>query len=317
MKQVKGIDTKGYSLYEVTERDLAFLVDHAYHVGNILIFNSPANAKLGREIGRANNLKAAEEFLAQSGSVAIDQRGLAPGASRGKDSALSEVVERYEGLRSEDARHYEKRITGLIRENEELRESNTEKSQRIHELSFLSLQNDIQREELINDLKEASNMAAVKAVVELDELRVRIVELEAQLATEKNERVGLENATVLLSAEKSVLEHELLQAQALLDAYKDQGAFKTASDDETELILTNSSGSVIHIYHEFPPAPKQSISRKLFSHARRATFIIIGFLVVAYIFYLTSVLDTMRASGVDVQTYSDAVLDGIRKLFGL
>ena len=334
MKQVKGIDAKDYCLYELTERDLTYLVDHDYHIGNILIFGPNNKAKLGREIGRANNLKAAEEFLASLAEKSIgfpleNEPTLAGGTPSPASSSTSptggtpslissnpSLIEQYEELRGEGVRQYEKRIEELTIEVVTLQKANAEKSKRVDELSFLSLQNDIQREELINDLKEVSNVSAVKAVVELDELRVKIIELETQLDFEKNACTGLESTIVLLSAEKSVLEHELNEAQKQLDNSRKPNSFNTATENEQELILTNSSGGVIHIYHEFPPIPKHSIGKRLFSRARLAFFVIMGTLVVAYIFYLNSVLDTMRASGIDVSAYSDAVLGGIRSLFG-
>ena len=351
MKQVKGIDARGYCLYELTERDLSFLVDHDYHVGNILIFSSNNKARLGREVGRANNLKAAEEFLSSLSEKSISfplegeassspadavsrERGATlqeRGATlqeRGvvlldKDEALFKQLDKLEGLRNEDVRRYERKIEELTLENEEFQKSLAEKSKRINELSFLSLQNDIQREELINDLKEVSNISTVKTVIELDELRIKIVELETQLVFEKDRSANLESSAVLLSAEKSVLEHELEEGQKQLEEAQRQlgaspkaGDFQAASETEQELILTNSSGGVIHIYHEFPPIPKHSIGRRLFSQARLVFFVIIGILAVAYIFYLSSVLETMRASGIDVSNYSDAVLNEIRSLFG-
>jgi len=327
MKQVKGVDTKGYRLYELTERDLAYLVDHNYHAGNILIFSPDTKAKLGREIGRANNLNAAEQYLAS-----LSENPMAPlvpataGAPQEKDGILSELVGRYEKLHREEIGQYEMRIEGLIRENEELQKSNAEKSKRVEELSFLSLQNDIEREELLNDLKEVSNTTAIKALEELDNLRIRIVELETHLAFEKNKYASLDSAAVLLSAENSVLEHELKEAYELIrttrEAGTDMGAaaragtFTATSENEQELILTNASGGVIHIYHEFPPIPKQSIRKRLFSQARHAAIVVVGILLVAYIFYLNSLIASMQASGIDVASYSQALLERIRSLLG-
>ncbi|MCL1847567.1 MAG: hypothetical protein FWF91_06325 [Coriobacteriia bacterium] len=277
MKQIKGIDAKGYALYELGERDLNYLEGHDYRVGNVLIFDTSTKAKLGHEIGRANNLKAAQEFL-----TSLAERG----------------------------------IEDLVCKNQELQVSLAEKSKRINELSFLTLQNDIQREELINDLREISNTDPVKALAELDSLKVRILELETQLTAEKDARDSFESETLLLSAEKSLLEQELIETQTLLRAPQKADSFKPASNDDKELVLTNSSGGVIRIYHEFSPLPKSSIRKKLFSQSRRVIFVLVGIVVLTYIFYLTSVLETMRASGVDVQLYSDAVLERIRSLFG-
>jgi len=335
MKQVKGVDTKGYSLYELTERDLAYLVDHNYHAGNILIFNPSTKVKLGREIGRANNLDAAEQYLASLSAeqylVPLPESPKMPlsGTMLEKDGALSEMVSRYEKLRRDEIGQYEARIEGLIRENEELQKSNAEKTRRVEELSFLSLQNDIEREEMLNDLKEVSSSSTIKALEELDDLRVRIVELETRLAFEKNKCANLDSAAVLLSAENSILESEIKEAYRLLETSRLAGAstdrqtgagtgtFTAASKNEKELILTNASGGVIHIYHEFPPIPRQSIRKRLFSQARHATIVIIGILLVAYIFYLSSLIASMQASGVDVASYSSALLDRIKSLFGL
>jgi len=337
MKQVKGVDTKGYCLYELTERDLAYLVDHNYHAGNILIFSPNTKAKLGKEIGRANNMNAAEQYLAS-----LSENPIAPltGAVQEKDGILSELVSRYEKLHREEIGQYEMRIEGLIRENEELQRSNAEKSKRVEELSFLSLQNDIEREELLNDLKEVSNTNAVKAMEELDNLRIRIVELETQIFFEKNKCANLDNTAVLLSAENSVLENELKEAYRLLESSREDdtgtrtgagagagagaatgtstgtNAFTATSKNEKELVLTNSSGGVIHIYHEFPPVPRQSVRKRLFSQARHAAIVITGILLVAYIVYLNSLIASMQASGVDVAGYSSALLERIRSLFG-
>ena len=277
MKQIKNIDAKGYALYELGERDLSYLEDHDYRVGNVLIFDTSNKARLGHEVGRANNLKAAQEFL-----TSLAEKGLEE----------------------------------LIHKNQELQVSLAEKSKRINELSFLTLQNDIQREELINDLREISNTDPVKALAELDSLKIRILELETLLTAEKDARDSFESETLLLSAEKNLLEQELKETQTLLRTPQKANPFKPASNDDKELVLTNSSGGVIRIYHEFSPLPKSSMRKKLFSQGRRVIFVLVGIAVVTYIFYLTSVLESMRASGVDVQMYSDAVLERIRNLFG-
>ena len=415
MKQVKGVDTKGYCLYELTERDLAYLVDHNYHAGNILIFNPSTKVKLGREIGRANNLDAAEQYLASLSAgqhpvsllagqqltslstgqhpallsaeqypaplsaeqhraplsagqypASLSESPKAPlaNAVQEKDGALSELVSRYERLRRDEIVQYEARIEELIRENEELQKSNAEKTKRVDELSFLSLQNDIEREEMLNDLKEVSSSPAIKALEELDDLRVRIVELETRLAFEKNKCANLDSAAVLLSAENSILENEVKEAHRLLEASRGAGAgagaggqtgagagtgvsagagaggqtgagagaagvgaggqtggtgtgaFTAASKNEKELVLTNASGGVIHIYHEFPPIPKQSMRKRLFSQARHVVIVVIGILLIAYIFYLSSLIASMEASGVDVASYSQAMLERIKSLFG-
>jgi len=331
MKQVKGVDTKGYCLYELTERDLAYLVDHSYDAGNILIFSPNTKAKLGREIGRANNLNAAEQYLASLSAeqhlasipveqhlTSISERSKVPPTSptQEKDGALPELVSRYEKLHREEIGQYEVRIEGLIRENEELQRSIAEKTKRVEELSFLTLQNDIEREEMLSDLKEISSSSAIKALEEIDDLRIRVVELETQLSFERNKCANLDSAAVLLSAENSILENEVKEAYRLLEASRKADAFTTESKNDKELVLTNSSGGVIHIYHEFPPIPRQSIRKRLFSQARHVAIVITGILLIAYIFYLSSLVASIEASGIDVSSYSHALLEKIRSLFG-
>jgi len=312
MKQVKNTKVKGYSLYQLTPRDLAFLEDHSYQAGNILIFSARGKAKLGREIARANNLKTAQEFLSSlyDKDMLLPLEESAPQAEGVGAGALAGGAASLGGAGNEE------QLQELLAQNEELKQSLNKKTQRIEELSFISLQNDILREELMEDLRQISGPTTIKTVAELDELRVRIVELEAQLTTEKNKNIELDNTVVVLLAEKSVLEHELAESHRLIDAGMQDLPFTTAADNDQELVLTNATGGVIQIYHEFPPIPKQSFKKKLYSQAWRVAFVLIGIMVAAYVLYLIGVIETMRSSGIDVQLYSDEVLARVRAIFG-
>jgi hypothetical protein len=191
------------------------------------------------------------------------------------------------------------------------------------------------------------------AIAELDELRVETLTLRKGLSSAEGRCAELESANVLLAAEQTTLLCELDAVQQALDAGNRLQGFGgqlstagdpgsdtyrpgsgascqppgTASpspdlgwqsqDSEQELVLTNPKGDVIHIYHEFPEIPRSSLRRKLFSRARQLLFILTGMAVAAYVFYLNSVLDTMKASGVDIAPYSKAVLDALLKPFGL
>ena len=379
MRPVKGIDSKGYRLYELTEQDLNYLINHEYQVGNILVFSTSEKPRIGKEIGRANTLQAAKSFLADLEQLDLsfplwvpkdvecvrcasdglgDSLGIGLGDSLGIGLGDSRIDVRTEGLgnwagdgpgespidslvgspsgwiaRPSDSPALQAWAAQLVRENEALRTELAEKTQRVEELSFRSLQDDLRHQELMQSLTGNNSEAVLKAVAELDELRVEALTLRKGLGIAEGRCAELDDANVLLTAERTTLLCELDAVQKALDSgnrHQSPDADNwhplannqhpnlgwQSRDGEQELVLTNPNGDVIHIYHEFPEIPRSSLRRKLFSRTRQLLFILTGMAVVAYIFYLNSVLDTMKASGIDVALYSKAVMDALLKPFG-
>jgi hypothetical protein len=376
MRRVKT--SKGYSLYELTERDLGSLVNHDYQVGNILIYRPYEKARIGRELGRASDFEAAERFLADRSASSLifpleepppaehtaerhitteqaieDQPtpGNSPAhtptteqlvtsalttdyaqALRDKDQALSEMKAHYEALVATEAQASDEIIRHLSAALESLKQDAAEKDTRITQLSLAMLQGDLQREELMNELIEATAQPpALEAIEELDELRAHAASAQIELKVLKAAYADLEGTNLVLLAEKSTLEIELAAALrrigSSMQAAHNEGAgaqvggaassFTQSSDSDKELVLADASGSTIHIYHEFPALPKRSLRHRILTQSRYISLVAVAIIAVAYIAYLNSVLGAIQSDGIDIQTYSETVIGRLRALVGL
>jgi hypothetical protein len=359
-------------------------VSHDYQAGNILIYRPFEKARIGRELGRASDLKAAETFLASRAAASLvfpleeqpatgqveEERmtagqdaerqsatqqpaigqptpeeqpatdGLITGytqALRDKDRALSEMKAHYETLIAAEAKAADEAAQHLSTVIEALKQDVTEKDARITQLSLATLQGDLQREELMNELIEATAQPlALEAIEELDELRSHSADAQNELRVLKASYADLEGTNLVLLAEKGTLEIEL--AAALRDNAALRGAkadarmtgtleaetrtgiaadsFTRSSNNAKELVLADASGSTIHIYHEFPALPKRSLRHKVLAQSRYISLALVAVLVIAYIAYLNSVLGAIQSAGIDIQPYSEAVIARLRELVG-
>jgi hypothetical protein len=407
-------NSEGYVLYELTARDLGSLVGHDYQAGNILIYRPFEKARLGRELGRASDLKAAKAFLASCGASpavfplegqppvgqmgarepaaregAAGQMGAGEGAGepvagqiaeegaagqmgagqptagqpvtrsiieeqtatddlaidftqalRDKDRALLELKTHYEALMAAEAQATDEATLHLSATIEALKQNLAEKDARITQLSLATLQGDLQREELMNELIEATAQSpALEAIEELDELRTHSTDVQNELKSLRAAYADLEGTNLVLLAEKSTLEIELataLRDNASLrgsgdgaravstlgmstgaDGEADRtGSFAQSSDSAKELVLADEAGSTIHIYHEFPTLPKRSLWHKTLTRSRYIGLALAAVLAVAYIAYLNSVLGAIQSAGIDIHSYSEAVIAHLRELLG-
>jgi hypothetical protein len=370
MRRVKN--SEGYSLYELTERDLSSLVNHDYQVGNILIYRPSEKARIGRELGRASDLKAAETFLASRNAsspvfpleeqppveqaieerLTAEQLALRPIAAehpatdtlitdyaqvlRDKDQALLDMKAHYETLMATEAQAADEVTRHLSAIIEALKQDATEKDARITQLSLATLQGDLQREELMNELIEAAAQpVALEVIEELDELRVHSLDTQNELKTLRAAYADLEGTNLVLLAEKNTLEIELAaalrgtglgtqrvdasEAKAVIQTSAETStlnSFTQSSDNAKELVLADASGSTIHIYHEFPALPKRSLRHRILAQSRYVSLALAAILAVAYIAYLNSVLGAIQSAGIDIQPYSEAVIARLRELAG-
>jgi hypothetical protein len=246
-------------------------------------------------------------------------------ALREKDQALLELKTHYETLRASELEAHDEAIRQLEDSVDALKGDLAEKDARITQLSLATLQGDLQREELMSELIEsASQSSALSVMDELDELRAHSVGTQNELRALQAAYADLEGTNVVLLAEKSTLEIELSTALknnaaaqrtgAGVDAQDAGSPFTQSSDDNKELVLTNESGNTIHIYHEFPTPPQRSLQSRLLTQSGYIGLILVIIAAAAYIAYLNSLLGAIQSSGVDIQPYSEALIERIRAL---
>jgi hypothetical protein len=289
---------------------------------------------------------AADTFTIDSltaGSPAVDSSAVDPLAAtslatdyaqalREKDQALLELKTHYETLRASELEAHNEAIRQLEDSVDALKGDLAEKDARITQLSLATLQGDLQREELMSELIEsASQSPALSVMDELDELRAHSVGTQNELRALQAAYADLEGTNVVLLAEKNTLEIELNTALKNNAAAQRTGAgvdvgaagagvqnagspFTQSSDDNKELVLTNESGNTIHIYHEFPTPPQRSPQSRLLTQSGYIGLILAIIAAAAYIAYLNSLLGAIQSSGVDIQPYSEALIERIRTL---
>jgi len=328
---------KDLYLYEITAQDLLLPegASNTYRVGNVLIYPDKRHVGLGRELACADDIFAAKEFLddrgfqgvehtadneaeAQDDAPAIEtQAESAVESSTAYSTALAEAARLQEEIHHRDENLLDLNVK-IEQRDELLRDlSESLKTQKEdNELLRAVLENTrervkldaLSREELIDDLEKVSgtteNLGAEleRALEEKftleQELAERITELlELSLQNEelKSEALGLEADRILQQSEP---EHdstgrERSPAPLVLGTFSDENQ-----------IVTMASGKQIHIYHEFPRAPKRSLPTRLrlvVGSALRALVIVV---FASLVLLAASVFATSRVNDI---SYGDSL----------
>jgi DNA repair exonuclease SbcCD ATPase subunit len=238
-------------LYEVTDQDLVLASsdDQHYAAGNILMFTSRKDIKLGHEIAKADDLATANEYL-QNGTELLmrrlrqqEERLSQQAASiSSRDTLLHELADDLESQK------YSNQL--LIAQMEQLRE----------QINIVMLS----REEAIDDLEQVSAEThsreleltrAIEDKLSLEqELAAMITDLVELNAQNDDLKRRLDNSAVPLSAKDADPLYGQYALQNQANQAKDGKTAAAGADfDET---LTLSSGKRIHIYHDFPTLQK-------------------------------------------------------------
>ncbi|MCL1891053.1 MAG: hypothetical protein FWG00_03415 [Coriobacteriia bacterium] len=251
-------------LYEVTEQDLLIPTEKSAHYrqGNVLIFADKKNIDFGFELAKADDLTAAQEYLANSETLMYERIQ----ELEGQIQQLNVGIQQREGLLQDltaDLRH-ERDISGVLKQ--ELEEA--------YEKLEVELAS---RDELVGDLQQASagthtvEAALQKTLDEKEKLTqelathvVDLVDLDLQnkelkrlleQATKSSEKAPAaisvaddtsKNPSTLSAAPTSV---------APLSTPANAASLANAADNSS--VLTMSTGKQVHVYHEFSAPPKR------------------------------------------------------------
>jgi len=275
-------------LYELTEQDLLDSdLPSSYRVGNVLIFAERQNARIGRELARADDLLAAWEFLdgrqlgAENFLSSVSQRSTA--ATAAVQDSPKPPNQEVEALSSDVAQ-----LTLRIEQRDELLRDISEslKAQKEeNELLSLLLEqsetrlavDELSRNELMEDLQEVSaHTMTVETTLE------RVLEEKSRLEQELAEKATelVEISLINDSLRSRLAEHDRTSRpeQATLDQPATTSSLPTAEvfggwqpsakvadsrpphpETAEPQTLTMASGKQIHVYHQFPELPKPSL----------------------------------------------------------
>jgi chromosome segregation ATPase len=309
----------GFHLYELTERDLRFLYDHPYKLGNVLLYPSddPQTAVLGHERACAENERAARQYIA---SLSTNAETPQQEIRQQSEQLIKQLNARAAASSLHIQEHYDKVVEGLNAQLATLREENenlsariAERTERIEALSFSLLTSDKIEESLHEEIANISTLQS-QYRQELEAAEQERYVSEGKLMKEREHAMHLEADLVvfqgdLLAAEARI---EMLEA-SLAHAELREQAVHAISTGEQEDVFQTIDG-VVRVYHEFMPVPKKSEFKHAVSVLRHAVWVVIAGIAIAYFFFTSSILDSMRASGVPVSDFSDAVFS---KVFGL
>jgi prefoldin subunit 5 len=311
----------GFDLYELTERDLRFLYDHPYKVGNVLLYpnDDAQTAVLGHECACAENERAAKQYIVSlSANTENPQQEI-----RQQNEQLIDQLNAQAAASSVHIReHYDKVIEGLSDQLAALREENenlnariAERTERIEALSYSLLTSDKIEESLHEEIANISILQS-QYHQELEAAEQERYMSEGKLMEEREHAMHLEADLVvfqgnLLAAEAKI---EMLEASLAHAELREQTVHAVSSSEQEDVFQTMDG--MVRVYHEFMPVPKKSEFKHTISVLRHAVWVVIAGIAIAYFFFTSSILDSMRASGVPVSDFSDAVFGKIFGLFG-
>jgi hypothetical protein len=324
----------GLFLYEVTEQDL-LLPDYqkgAYRAGNVLIFSDKRNVSLGQELARADDIIAAREYLDSQQQGALIEQTAAEPHPADLAALTAQLRERDERLQD---------LTIKIEQRDELLRDladNLKNQKQDNELLYAILEatrerlavEEASREELVDDLQQAS-----AETLNIDSTLERVLEekfkLEQELAESITELMDmnlryddLKRHVDSISANSEAADTETSQPATAVGAASNGGS-SVSTDSATgsaagsahgvpnpdSQILTMPSGKQIHIYHEFPSAPRPSVASR-FNLILRGLARSCGFVVLAALVLLaTSIFATAKVNGCSFGEALDLLLKSL------
>jgi hypothetical protein len=269
-------------LYEVTEQDLMIPDElaKAYRPGNVLVFADKKSVGLGGELARADDLESAYDYIQNNGAIMY---GRAMELQAKVNDLNDRIRQRDEllGDLSEDLR-CERQINDILRAQiDDVRS-------RIH-------QDELSREELVGDLQTVSEeMQGYEAA--LEKTINEKLELESELASRITDLVELN------------VQYDELKAQLELSAQKAGQGDDGDRLPETGQIVTVGSGKQVHVYHEFPQAPRRTLRTATSLGARLLLRACLAVCVAMLLIVLLSVAATAQFNGISMGEALDLLL---------